>query len=91
MSLYTGSEDVTRNNAEDITDKEFLDEVRRLTHFSQEDSISLVEVQVPYEFRHLPTEVTLPISCSIFDSMFIPNISYFDLTIFLFLARHPPS
>jgi hypothetical protein len=42
MWLYTGAKDVTRINAVDLLDKELSDEVRRLTHFSQEDTISLV-------------------------------------------------
>jgi hypothetical protein len=42
MWLYTGSKDVTRISPADLTDNELLDEVRRLMHFSQEDSISLV-------------------------------------------------
>jgi hypothetical protein len=53
MWLYTGANDVTWINAADLSEKELLDEVRRLTYFSQEDSISLVALQNPYEFRHL--------------------------------------
>jgi hypothetical protein len=57
MWLYTGSKDVTRINDADVTDKELLDEARHLTHFSQEDSISLVSVQFPYELCHLLAKV----------------------------------
>jgi hypothetical protein len=57
MWLYTGSKDKTRINATELSEKELLDEVRRLTHFSQEDTISLVTVQDPYELHHLPAEV----------------------------------
>jgi hypothetical protein len=59
MLLYTGPKDISRINSADLTDGELLDEVRRLTHFSQEDSISLTSVQSPYDFRHLPAEVIL--------------------------------
>ena len=59
MWLYTGPKDVSRINSADLTDKELLDEVRHLTYFSQEDSISLTSVQSPYEFRRLPAEVIL--------------------------------
>jgi hypothetical protein len=38
MWLYTGPKDSTRINAADFSDKELLDEVRRFTHFSQEDT-----------------------------------------------------
>ncbi|KAM0904955.1 hypothetical protein ACQ4PT_017682 [Festuca glaucescens] len=63
MWLYTGPKDVTRINNADLTDKELLDEVRRLTHFSQEDSISLASVQDPYKFRHLPAEASTATKC----------------------------
>jgi hypothetical protein len=48
MWSYSGSKDVTRINAAELSDKELLDEVRRLTYFSQEDSIPLVSLQDPY-------------------------------------------
>ncbi|KAM0873436.1 hypothetical protein ACQ4PT_038066 [Festuca glaucescens] len=57
MWSYSGSKDVTRINAAELSDKELLDEVRRLTYFSQEDSIPLVALQDPYELYHLPAEV----------------------------------
>jgi hypothetical protein len=74
MWLYTGPKDVTRINATDLSKKELLDEVRRLTHFNQENSISLVTLQDPYEFHHLPAKVTLLFGCSILDSMFVLDI-----------------
>jgi hypothetical protein len=43
----------------ELSEKELLDEVRRLTHLSQEDSIPLVAFQDPYELHHLPAEVIL--------------------------------
>jgi hypothetical protein len=39
MWLYSGPKDETRVNVAKLSEKELLDEVRRLTHFSQEDSI----------------------------------------------------
>jgi hypothetical protein len=59
MWSYSGPKDVTRINAIELSKKELLDEVRRLTYFSQEDSIPLVALQDPYELHHLPTEVIL--------------------------------
>jgi hypothetical protein len=59
MWLYSGSKDETRINVAELSDKELLDEVRRLTYFSQEDSIPLVALQDPYELTHLPAEVIL--------------------------------
>jgi hypothetical protein len=59
MWLYTGAKDMTRINAADLSKKEILDEVRGLTHFSQEDTIPLVALQDPYEFPHLPAKVIL--------------------------------
>jgi hypothetical protein len=57
MWLYSGSKDETRINVAELSDKELLDEVRRLTYFSQEDSIPLVALQDPYELTHHPDEV----------------------------------
>jgi hypothetical protein len=58
MWLYTGAKDVTQINVADLSEKELLNEVRRLTYFSQEDSISLVALQDPYELHNLPIKVT---------------------------------
>jgi hypothetical protein len=44
MWLYTGAKDKTRINSADLTENELQDEVRRITHFSQEDYISLTSV-----------------------------------------------
>jgi hypothetical protein len=57
MWLYSGPKDVTRVNVAELSEKELLDEVRRLTHFSQEDSISLLAPQAPFDFDHQPNEV----------------------------------
>jgi hypothetical protein len=72
--LYTGPKDVTQINAADLSKKEILDEVSRLMHFSQEDSISLVVLQDPYEFRRLAAKVTLLFGCSILDLMLVLDI-----------------
>ncbi|KAK1617807.1 hypothetical protein QYE76_023324 [Lolium multiflorum] len=56
MWLYSGSKDETRINAAELSEKELLDEVRRLTHFSQEDSIPLTSSHVPFDADHPPTE-----------------------------------
>ena len=68
MWLYTGAKDKTRTNSADLTEKELQDEVRHLTHFSQEDFISLTSIQTPYDVRHLPAEVILVtrLSCTRF-------------------------
>jgi hypothetical protein len=57
MWFYSGSKDETRINAAELSDKKLLDEVRRLTYFSQEDSITLVALQDPNELTHFPAEV----------------------------------
>ncbi|KAM0831672.1 hypothetical protein ACQ4PT_065381 [Festuca glaucescens] len=41
----------------ELSEKELLDEVRRLTHFSQEDSIPLLALHEPYDLTHQPAEV----------------------------------
>jgi hypothetical protein len=57
MWLYSGPKDVTRINVAELSEKELLDEVRRLTHFSQEDSIPLLALHEPYDLTHQPAEV----------------------------------
>jgi hypothetical protein len=60
MWLYSGSKDETRVNVAELSEKELLDEVRRLTLFSQEDSIPLISLQPPFDADHPPTEVIFP-------------------------------
>ena len=62
--MYTSANDKTRINSANLTESELRDEVRRLTCFSQEDSISLTSVQIPYDVRHLPDVVILVIRLS---------------------------
>jgi hypothetical protein len=57
MWLYSGPKDETRVNAAELLNKELLDEGRRLTYFSQEDSIPLLALQDPYELTHQPADV----------------------------------
>jgi hypothetical protein len=56
--LYSGPMDETRVNVAELSENELLDEVRRLTHFSQEGSIPLVAPQAPFDYDHQPNEVT---------------------------------
>ena len=57
MWLYSGPKDETRINIAESSEKELLDEVRRLTLFSQEDSIPLISSHPPFDADHQPTEV----------------------------------
>jgi hypothetical protein len=59
MWMYSGRKDKTRVNVAKLSEKELLDEVRRLTHFSQEDLIPLLALQEPYDLDHQPSEVIL--------------------------------
>jgi hypothetical protein len=59
MWLYSGPKDETRVNIAELFEKELLDEVRHLTHFSQEDSIPLLALHEPYNLDHQSSEVIL--------------------------------
>jgi hypothetical protein len=61
MWLYSGPKDETRVNVAELSEKELLDEVRRLTHFSKEDSIPLLSLQMPFDADHPPNEVFPPL------------------------------
>jgi hypothetical protein len=61
MWLYSGLKDETRINAAELSEKELLDEVRRLTSFSQEDSIPLMSPYTPFDADHPPPEVISPL------------------------------
>jgi hypothetical protein len=74
MWLYSGPKDVTRINAADLSEKELLDEVRRLTSFNQEDSIPLISSYAPLDVDHPPLGVL----------SFLFHISYYSS----FLSRH---
>ncbi|KAK1643738.1 hypothetical protein QYE76_061543 [Lolium multiflorum] len=51
--------DETRINAADLSEKELLDEVRRLTSFNQEDSIPLISSHSPLDADHPPSEIPI--------------------------------
>jgi hypothetical protein len=57
MWSYSGPKDETRINIAELSEKELLDEVRRLTLFSQEDSIPLISSYTPLDADHPLTEV----------------------------------
>jgi hypothetical protein len=57
MWLYTSPKDETRINVAELSEKELLDEVRRLTLFSQEDSIPLISSYTPLDADHPLSEV----------------------------------
>ncbi|KAK1646772.1 hypothetical protein QYE76_064577 [Lolium multiflorum] len=59
--------DETRINAAELSEKELLDEVRRLTFFSQEDSIPLISAYIPLDAEHPPPEVPI-VSGNLHDS-----------------------
>ncbi|KAK1650222.1 hypothetical protein QYE76_068027 [Lolium multiflorum] len=59
MWLYSGPKDETRINAAELSEKELLDEVRRLTSFSQEDSIPLISSYTPLDADHPPPETPI--------------------------------
>ncbi|KAK1667195.1 hypothetical protein QYE76_055354 [Lolium multiflorum] len=59
MWLYLGPKDETRRNIAELSEKELLDEVWRLTHFSQEDSIPLISSRPPFDDDHPPIEIPI--------------------------------
>ncbi|KAK1628548.1 hypothetical protein QYE76_002863 [Lolium multiflorum] len=61
--ILPGPKDETRVNIAELSEKELLDEVRRLTLFSQEDSIPLTSSQPPFDADHLPTEIPIAPEC----------------------------
>ncbi|KAK1666644.1 hypothetical protein QYE76_054803 [Lolium multiflorum] len=59
MWMYMGPKDETGINVVELSEKELLDEVRRLTLFSQEDSIPLVSSYAPLDANHPLSEVPI--------------------------------
>ncbi|KAK1643060.1 hypothetical protein QYE76_060865 [Lolium multiflorum] len=57
--ILPGPKDVTRINAADLSEKELLDEVRRLTSFNQEDSIPLISSHTPLDADHPPSKIPI--------------------------------
>jgi hypothetical protein len=78
MWMYSGPKDETRLNIVELSKKELLDEVRRLTLFSQEDSIPLISPQPPFDADHLPTKVNIFL-CALIDLF----LSIFSIVIIL--------
>ncbi|KAK1692687.1 hypothetical protein QYE76_009384 [Lolium multiflorum] len=58
--ILPGPKDETRINAADLSEKELLDEVRRLTSFNQEDSIPLISSYAPFDVDHPPAGILMP-------------------------------
>ena len=58
MSLYTGAKDSTRVSSVNFSDKELLDEVRRLTKLTQKDTIPLEPSTRPFEASFPPPQVS---------------------------------
>jgi hypothetical protein len=71
--------DETRVNVAELSEKELLDEVRRQTHFSHEDSIPLLSPQTPFDSEHPPSEVTFLILTVEFEMHpLFPFLPYLD-------------
>jgi hypothetical protein len=87
MWLYSGPKDKTRINAIELPEKELLDEVRRLTHFSQEDSIPLLALHDPYDLAHQPSEVIF--SFLLLTPILASDISCLILSSLCFLSSDP--
>ncbi|KAK1682992.1 hypothetical protein QYE76_043840 [Lolium multiflorum] len=58
--ILPGPKDETRINVADLSEKELLDEVRRLTSFNQEDSIPLISSYAPFDVDHPPAGILMP-------------------------------
>ncbi|KAK1609670.1 hypothetical protein QYE76_033343 [Lolium multiflorum] len=59
MWVYSGPKYETSINIAELSEKELLDEVRRLTLFSQEDSIPLISSYTPLDADHPLTEIPI--------------------------------
>ncbi|KAK1632046.1 hypothetical protein QYE76_006361 [Lolium multiflorum] len=57
--ILPGPKDETRINIAELSEKELLDEVHRLTFFSQEDSIPLISSYTPLDADHPLTEIPI--------------------------------
>ena len=87
MWLYTGPKDETRINVAELSEKELLDEVRRLTLFSQEDSIPLISSYTPLDANHPPSEVT-PVLILLLCCFHL--IDMFSIVLYLLLSSTGP-
>ena len=57
MFDYSGPEDPTRLDEEDLDDDQLAAEVRRLTKLSKKDKIQLAPLRQPFDADHQPDEV----------------------------------
>jgi hypothetical protein len=73
-----------------LSEKELLDEVRRLTHFSQEDSIPLLALHEPYDLDHQPSEVILLV-CFLLMLTLASDIFSFSLSSLYLIWQIPPT
>jgi hypothetical protein len=60
--LYTSAKDKSRVSPNDFSEEDLRDEVRRLTCFSQKDTIAMTSAHPPFDFKHLPSEVIILIA-----------------------------
>jgi hypothetical protein len=88
MWLYSGPKDETRINVAELSEKEQLDEVRRLTFFSQEDSIPLISSYTPLDAEHPPPEVTF-LSYILITLLLLSRHNYHSFLLALFFDRLP--
>jgi hypothetical protein len=88
MWLYSGPKDETRINVAELSEKELLDEVRRLTLLSQEDSIPMISSYPPLDADRPSMEVNFP-SHTLITLFRLINTTVIFLTCFCFLGRPP--
>ncbi|KAK1696142.1 hypothetical protein QYE76_012839 [Lolium multiflorum] len=61
--MYVGKDDKSRVSSVDLSDEELRDEVRRLTRFSQKDTIVLTSARLPYDLKYLPAKASTVAQC----------------------------
>jgi hypothetical protein len=88
MWLYSRAKDETRINVAELSEKELLDEVRRLTFFSQEDSIPLVSSYTPLDADHPSSEVSF-LSYILTTLLLLSRHNYHSFLLALFFDRLP--
>jgi hypothetical protein len=88
MWLYSGAKDETRINIAELSEKELLDEVRRLTLFSQEDSIPLISSYTPLDADHPSSEVSF-LSYILTTLLLLSRHNYHSFLLALFFDRLP--
>jgi hypothetical protein len=88
MWLYSGAKDETRINIAELSEKELLDKVRRLTLFSQEDSIPLISSYTTLDADHPPSEVSF-LSHILITLLLLSRHNYHSFLFALFFDRLP--